>query len=560
MKLQKLIIRNFRGLKGENNIIDFEKSNIIFLIGQNNTGKSSFLRAYEFFINSKQVATQYDFHNYDLSVPIEIEGIFLKEQEDENDIELIGKAKSAEPDWVNKWVDENGLIKVKKIWNLKDQGGDKFTFSPVHNKWVKDGFGGLPTIFQKYSPTPISISAMETETTLEDKVNKLIQDEILKKLKEDFPDEFNILLGGVKDLQRKLLGTDIVANYNTDLNEQFKKVFTDLTLKIDPKNDEYIKLEDAFKKNHSVNVKKEGVDREEVFTQFGHGVIRQALYNFISFLKKTKDSVKKEYLILFEEPELYLHPEIAFRLRNSLYELAENSPFQILCATHSPLMIDISRSHSSLVRVVKGDNESTETHQVGDDVFRGSEEKKQRIQMINRFNPHVCESFYAKKVLIVEGDTEAIVFRDLIGRFYNRFEVYVLNAGSKNNIPFFQEIFTAFRIEHCVIHDSDTRKNDNGTANSAWKLNTSIWEKIEAANLKKEGMARRYVHTTNFEVAHGIQLTGKDKPTRAYEFVSTLEEDSDAPCLSFLKDLLGNKQILHDMAFVENLSNSAVTQ
>jgi putative ATP-dependent endonuclease of the OLD family len=454
MKLQTLTIRNFRGLKGDHNAIDFSKSNIIFLIGQNNVGKSSFLRGYEFFINAKQLAAETDFYNYNTEIPIEIEGTFLKEQIDEEDADLVGKGKTAEPDWVNKWVDESGLVKIKKIWKMKGEGFEKYSFSPTQGEWMRDGFGGMASLFTKYSPTPITISAMETETTLEEKVNKLIQDEMLKKLREDYPDDFNSLVNGVKDLQKKILGSDIVASYNADINEQFRKVFTDLTLKIDPKNDEYIKLEDAFKKNHSVNVKKDGVDRSEVFTQHGHGVIRQALYNFVSFLKKQRTGTKKEYLILFEEPELFLHPEVSFRLRKSLYELAQNSPFQILCATHSPLMIDISKPHSSLVRVVKLQDETTETYQVGDDVFRGTDEKKQRIQMINRFNPHVCESFYAKKVIVVEGDTEAIVFRDLISRYFNHFEVYVLNAGSKNNIPFFQEIFTAFHIEHCVIHDS----------------------------------------------------------------------------------------------------------
>jgi len=553
MKLQKLIIKNFRGLKGDKNVIDFSKSNIIFLIGQNNTGKSSFLRAYEFFVNARQIAAISDFYNYDLGIPIEIEGFFLKEEGDNEDAELAGKGKQAEPDWVNKWVDGDSIVKIKKRWAKKDDAGEKFTFSPEQNEWVKDGFGGLPTLFQKYSPTPICISAMETEASLEEKVNKLIQDEMLKKLRDDYPDDFTTLVNGVKDLQRKILGSDIVASYNVDINEHFKKVFTDLTLKIDPKNDENIKLEDAFKKNHSVNVKKDGIDRDEVFTQLGHGVIRQALYNFISFLKKTKGGDKKQYLILFEEPELFLHPEVTFRLRKSLYELAENSPFQILCATHSPLMIDISKPHSSLVRVVKNADETTEAYQVGDDVFRGNEEKKQRIQMINRFNPHVCESFYARKVIIVEGDTEAIVFRDLINRFFNQYEIYVLNAGSKNNIPFFQEIFTAFHIEHCVIHDSDTRVNENGNNNSAWTLNTSIWEKIVMANTKKNGLARRYVHTTNFETAHGIEIAGKEKPIKAYEYVVALAQDSDVPCLNYLKDLLTNKEILHDSIYIEAL-------
>ncbi len=554
MKLQKLIVKNFRGLKGENNVIDFSKSNIIFLIGQNNVGKSSFLRAYEFFVNSSQKASLSDFYNYDTQVSIEIEGIFLKEPNDEDDGDLIGKGKTGEPDWVEKWVDEENLVRIKKIWSTCDSS-ERYTFSPIEKDWVLNGFGGIPTLFQKYSPTPISIGAMETETSLEEKVNKLIQDEIIKKLKEDYSDDLGVLIQGVKNLQEKIADSDIISKYNTEINEHFKKVFTNLTLKINPKHDDNIKLEEAFKKNHSVMISKDGVDRNEVFTQYGHGVIRQALYNFVSFLKRTKEGNRKEYIILYEEPELFLHPEIAFKLRKSLYDLAANSPFQIICATHSPLMVDISKPHSSLVRVLKDNDECTQTYQVGDDVFRGDEEKRQRIQMINRFNPHVCESFYAKKVIIVEGDTEAIVFRDLINRFFNTFEIYVLNAGSKNNIPFFQEIFTAFHIEHCVIHDSDTRINSNGNANSAWTLNDSIWKKVVSANNKKDGLSRRYVHVQNFETAHGIILTGKGKPIHAYDFVKDLTVDSDVPCLNSLKDLLGDKIILHDDNFINALPN-----
>ena len=87
MKLIKLIISNFRGLKGSNTI-DFTNSNIIFLIGQNNIGKSSFLRAYEFFIDPKQIAKTDDFNNYDYSTTIIIEGIFELDEEDSDDPDL----------------------------------------------------------------------------------------------------------------------------------------------------------------------------------------------------------------------------------------------------------------------------------------------------------------------------------------------------------------------------------------------------------------------------------------------------------------------------------------
>jgi predicted ATP-dependent endonuclease of OLD family len=122
-----------------------------------------------------------------------------------------------------------------------------------------------------------------------------------------------------------------------------------------------------------------------------------------------------------------------------------------------------------------------------------NDKQKERVQMINRFNHHVCEAFYADKVLLVEGDTETIVYRDLLERFYPNEEIFVLNTGSKNNIPFFQEILTKFQINHFIIHDTDEEKNKKGNKNSAWTLNKTIWDKIEDANKLKSGLARRYV-------------------------------------------------------------------
>jgi len=143
MKLSKLKIQNFRGLKGDQNEIDFSNSDIIFLLGQNNVGKSTYLRAYEFFTNSKQTAIREDFYNHiSEDNAIVIEGWFVKEDEDENDTDLQGKGKEKDAEWISKWVGEDGFIKIKKEW--KNVGGtfEKFTFSPTENNWVLNGFGG----------------------------------------------------------------------------------------------------------------------------------------------------------------------------------------------------------------------------------------------------------------------------------------------------------------------------------------------------------------------------------------------------------------------------------
>jgi Predicted ATP-dependent endonuclease of the OLD family len=552
MKFNKLIIEDFRGLKGTSNAIEFADSNIIFLIGKNNVGKSTFLKAYEFFTNPKQMASREDFYNYNTNNPICIEGWFTKEDEDENDDELKGKAKNIEPDWLNKWVDQSGIIKVRKRWSIAGGLFEKQTHSPTEGKWVPNGFGGLDTLFSKYAPTPITINAMEDQSTLEEKVNKLIQDNFIKTIRTEQAELYQQITEKIKELQNCITTSDAVEQLNTGLNANFQKTFSDLTLKIQANKDENIKIEDAFKKNHTVTVIKANSDRTESFLQNGHGVIRQALFNFLAFLKENREGTKKEYLILFEEPELFLHPEVAFKLRESLYNLAENSPYQIICATHSPLMIDISKPHSSLIRITKDDDETTNIHQVGENIFGKDEQQRQRVQMINRFNPHICEAFYADKVLLVEGDTESIVYRDLLERFYPTEEVFVLNTGSKNNFPFFQEILTAFRIEHYAIHDTDTEFNPDQSRNSAWSLNQTIWDHITTANTLKPGLARRYVHTTNFETAHNIQLShGKDKPLKAFQYVSTITVNEPIPdCLKWLNDILGDKVINHDMDYI----------
>lgn len=106
-------------------------------------------------------------------------------------------------------------------------------------------------------------------------------------------------------MQERITGSEAVEKLNLELNKHFQEVFAELTLKIQPAKEENIRLEDAFKKNHSILVERAGTERKETFLQNGHGVIRQALFNFLTFLKRENEGNKKQYIILFEEPELF---------------------------------------------------------------------------------------------------------------------------------------------------------------------------------------------------------------------------------------------------------------
>ena len=266
------------------------------------------------------------------------------------------------------------------------------------------------------------------------------------------------------------------------------------------------------------------------------------MFNFLGLVKETfgkgDDATdRKAFLILFEEPEIYLHPKSIFLLRDALYDLCANSPFQFLCASHSPMLIDLSRPHTSLVQFQLNAKGKLSVHQAGDDLF-ARDDMKNQVQMNNRFNPHLCEVFFADSVVLVEGDTEAIVLRELLAELDSGSEVFVLNTGSKNNIPFYQEVLTHFVIKQHVIHDTDSRyvRDKNGNiavnkdgsprSNSAWTLNETIWQLIEIANATTPGLARRYCHVKDFESAHGYSYDSeKGKPLSAFEFAKTMQRD-----------------------------------
>lgn len=546
MKLIELRIRNFRALGGNQNTLRFDNSNVIFLIGQNNVGKSSFLHAYEFFTNSKQKAAESDFFKYDVEVPIEIEADFRQEEGDEDNPDF-----TKEPEWIEKWVQKDtGLITVKKVWVEPGKAFKKFTMNP-DGDFVSNGFGGMDSLFTTYAPTPISINAVETVESFEKKVNEVIDKEHLKKLQTDYKDEYTTAITAIRAIQDKVTSSDEIETYNTNINTSFKKVFPNLSLKISIKDEgDGIDIVKAFKTNHSIDVQKDGVARKETFSQHGHGVIRQALFNFFAFMKNQGRGTRKEYLLLFEEPELFLHPKSTKLLREELYSLAENSPFQILCCTHSPQMVDISKPHCSLVRTCKQEDETTSTHQVGHDIFQ-SKINKNYVQMINRFDPNVCETFYASRVCLVEGDTEAVICRELLRTNHPTEDIYILNTGSKNNIPFFQRILTHFSIPYVVIHDSDTRyayldrdsgevrrkKNNEPRVNSAWTLNESIWNEILKS--KEDGVsANRIVSVYEFESANGYEMNSEDgKPLSAFKFALSNANNTDLPILKSLAEI-----------------------
>ncbi len=549
MKIKSLKVKSFRNINGENNILEFNDSDIIFIFGQNNVGKSTFLRAYEYFVTPKKKSELSDFHQFDEQNIIEMEMVFTKEVGDEPIFDKKG---------LNRWVSDENEIRFRKTWNKVGAEGQKETFEPKENKFVDNGFGGLETHLTKEAPTAIVIPAMPTPDELSKWITDTIKKQVLKTLSTEHAVAYQEALDKLNELQAKIEDADLVKGFSDKANSNFQKVFPELSLSISPLIGQTVDVTKALDKEFCVAINSKGQENKSDFNSHGHGVIRQAMFNFLGLSKNNyepkekEEFVKKEFIILFEEPELYLHPKRIRLLKDTLYSLCHASKFQILCASHNPQLIDLSKPHTTLARLTCKDDGTTVIHQVGDDVFDSQGEHRDRILMLNRFNPHICETFFADEVILVEGDTEAIVVRQLLHEHYPELDIFVLNTGTKNNMPFFIKVLSHFKIKQHVIHDSDCRfqygkdgnvllkKDKTPKANSAWTLNQTIWDEMNASNKHFPNIVKRYVSVQNFEDSHNYKHDAKKgKPLSAWEFAQNLDIAGDESIVSFVKQIAG---------------------
>lgn len=165
----------------------------------------------------------------------------------------------------------------------------------------------------------------------------------------------------------------------------------------------------------------------------GTGQIRSAVLALLQY-KEERDRrngrTNKDLIIGFEEPELYLHPQMAYLMKEVIYKLSANS--QILCSTHSPYMIDLSKDKQQILNrlavrreVDNSEYTDAEAFNISPDYELLQADEKANLKMLLKIDSEVAKVFFAPKILIIEGDTEDIVLRKMLT---------LLNEETRNNI------------------------------------------------------------------------------------------------------------------------------
>jgi putative ATP-dependent endonuclease of the OLD family len=154
----------------------------------------------------------------------------------------------------------------------------------------------------------------------------------------------------------------------------------------------------------------------------GAGMVRSAVFGILRFRQKwlsrrEDQGIKRSIIIGFEEPEMYLHPSAANQMRDTIYDLSTQDS-QILATTHSPYLIDLSRKPRQVLNrfAIAGGAIQIQSFNVTD-VYRSLlDEDKDYVKMIMKVDDYVARVFFTKRIVIVEGDTEDIVIRETLRR------------------------------------------------------------------------------------------------------------------------------------------------
>jgi energy-coupling factor transporter ATP-binding protein EcfA2 len=251
---------------------------------------------------------------------------------------------------------------------------------------------------------------------------------------------------------------------------------------------------------------------------YGQGLQRHLIFTLIRISPKYAEGrapERKEFapdftLLLFEEPEAFLHPHQQARLNASLRLLGEADDMQVLVTTHSPHFVSRNVDHlTRLIRLHKL-GPKTQAHQImlhdleqlldsNSGLFRRFSEllestdvpeatkatirrrglgsvdpqgapsaEDEAIRYFLVLNPDRASMFFARHVIICEGQADKALLDRLLQERWTDLEdrhIHVVDALGKFSIHRYMAILSAYGITHSVIMDADADADIHAVVN-----------------------------------------------------------------------------------------------
>lgn len=486
MKIKKITLHNFRSIKEQT----FNLNDYSLLVGANNSGKTNVIDALRIFYEKgkfdKEDLPKFGTDDQESWIEIEFhltddEFANLKDEykRESNTLKVRKYLKSSVPDRIrpnqsNIYGYEGGALSDNLFYGAKNISEAKLG-DVVY----------IPEVAKVDEYTKLS-GPSAFRDLLEFVVKKVVKNspsfEALSKSFVDFNEKF-----------KEEASKDGVSLQNLidDINKEIKDWGISFGVEINQ-----IKPEEIIKNLVSHYLEEKHLkDQRLDISSFGQGLQRHLIYTLIKLSTKYKDvptkKDKKEFspdftLVLFEEPEAFLHPAQQEILNLSLSEIASADNHQVLISTHSPLFVSKNVDDiPSLLKLIKDEAKTTiyqidkvtlqnilkENKEIKEILGEETTERDIELESIRYclwLDPDRCCAFFADAVLICEGLSEKALIDYLVKNRNINFKnsrVYILNAAGKYSIHRYMNLFGALGIRHSVLFDGDNNKDRNKRIN-----------------------------------------------------------------------------------------------
>lgn len=164
-------------------------------------------------------------------------------------------------------------------------------------------------------------------------------------------------------------------------------------------------------------------------------------------------------LIALEEPENHLSPHYLGRIIQLVKNYGENDLCQSVVSTHSASLI--GRIEPSQIRHFRLDNCNASTHVQSLELPKDSDEQAKYIREAIKAYPEI---YFAKLVVLGEGDSEQIVIPKLLEHFGEEVDanaISVVPLGGKH-VNHFWRLLESLKIPYVTLLDFDIDRNGGG--------------------------------------------------------------------------------------------------
>ena len=538
---------------------------ILCLVGPNNTGKTTVLRAYEL-AAGKATFTESDLCKRAGDLPATVE--------------LWVHIPTETPNVAEKWKAAEGDLRlVRSKWEWRREAGWKpvrTTWDPEANDWAADTkAAGLDEVFTSRLPVPLRVGTLQDPEEEHKALLALVLQPIaerLRALQREAGSELRQALDAFVACAERPVQEERenVKSLKDDLNRSQSQIFPNLAVDLDIGLGK-LELDLAAQLTKNSGVRFTEWSDEVRWSQQGTGSQRALFWSLlqvrsrlqtmadlkigrekaatdlkkkIAKLEKEKDGVKKEdtkaakseeikklqdqllelqagapgpegatspagltlpgYMLLIDEPEVGLHPAAIRAASRYLYALAQDPAWQVILSSHAPSFVDPLQDHTTIVRLSRDEaNPTPNTYRAAQVSF--SADEKENLKMLNRFDSAVAEMFFGQYPILIEGDTEFACFEWIMNRNGVDWPMsrrpLLVRARGKSTLVLLIRMLRHFKVPFSVLHDSDAPFRRDASANPAWTVNSTVSTEIREARNAGIRVIHR-VSVPTFELVH----------------------------------------------------------